>query len=68
MVCLREITREDVGGRELDGTREGDVINAQDVFLCLKKGRRKKEGRGEGGRPRICTLPACLLLPDQSPC
>lgn len=67
MVCLREITREDVGGRELDGTREGDVINAQDVFLCLKKGRRKKEGGG-GGRPRICTLPACLLLPDQSPC
>lgn len=65
MVCLREITREDVGGRELDGTREGDVINAQDVFLCLKKGRRKKEG---GGRETTHMHAACLLLPDQSPC
>lgn len=59
MVCLREITREDVGGRELDGTREGDVINAQDVFLCLKKGRRKKEGGGrEGDHAYARCLPA----------
>lgn len=70
MVCRREITREDVGGREQGDTREVDVINVQDVIRCLKKEEKKGGRRGRG--PRMSTLSDLTFrlppLPDQSPC